>query len=93
MSSNVNTNVDTTDEQFFTLFSKDPKRVTPKILNGSHHFLSKAIETSSNSPSRAVLIQIFMCYAQEGIKEYIFKQMKNFTRASSMSRSRFAIGR
>ena len=76
MSSKVNTNVNTTDEQFFTLFSKDPKKVTPKILNGSHRFISKAIETSSSTPSRGVLIQIFMSFAQKGIKEYIFKQMK-----------------
>ena len=71
-----NDNVNTTDEQFFTLFSKTPKRVTRQILMGLHRFLSTAIKNNSSAPSCTVLIQIFMCFAQEGTKEYIFKQMK-----------------
>ena len=74
MSSTENVNV--TDEQLFTLFSKSPKGASPKILTGSHRFLSAAIKNNSMSPSGPVLIEIFMCFVQKGTKKYVFKQMR-----------------
>lgn len=74
MNSTVNKN--TTDEQFFLLFAQSPRGASPKILMGSHRFLSQAIKNKSTSPSGSQLVALFMCFAHKGIKEYKFKQMK-----------------
>ena len=74
MSSQVNNQK--SDEQFFKLFSELPRDSNPEVLMGSHRFLSYSIKNKTNLPSGSTLIKIFMVFAQEGIKEYVFRRMK-----------------